>query len=165
MKLNSRQQILLNNQYASRIGPCIREILILAKTEASKKVCVFLVLTALKGSLTRSQYTELLAHHLGDLTKQRWLVGRLSSLNNLFQLDNYDHIFIRPIIAKCYCPPDLNESLEDWIKSSRENIIKEYRSRIHGEINELCPRIFNEVIMLMSREEEAIKEEKVKFAP
>lgn len=165
MQLNETQKYLLKEQYDDRIGPCIREILRLAKSDTSKEVCVYLILKALKGTLNQKQYTELLTHYLNDLDKQIWLKARLISLNNLFQPENNNHLFIRFIIDDRFYSKDMDVSHEDWIELCKKNITDEYTSKIHAELSNLCRALHDKMVEYIDSQQETAPEINAEITP
>jgi hypothetical protein len=144
MELNNTQNHLLDEQYNDRIGPCIKEILALAKSTRSKEVCVYLILMALQGTLDDRHYRNLLTDYLGE-KKQSWLEERLISLNKLFQPNNSDHLFIKFIIDKRFYSNNLEISQDRWVSLCKNLVTNEYSSRIHAEISRLYPTIYKQV--------------------
>ncbi|WP_131796115.1 hypothetical protein [Legionella lansingensis] len=161
--MNETQKHLLNEQYEDRIGPCIKEIVTLAKSDTSRRGCIYLILKAVGGSLNPKQYSDLLTEYLGDSKKQLWLRERLISLNNLFQPNNSEHLFIKHIIDKrFYCDKDI--SLDDWTVSCIHYITAEYTRRIHAELQTLAPSVYEDVMSLINSENED-KMEPDEFSP
>jgi len=152
MALNSTQENLIQEFCEDRIIPSIAEVLRLCKIEESKKVCVYLMLRAIKGTLDREAYEALLIKHIGQ-ANQLWLRKRFTNLHQLFQADNLSHVFVASVIdPRFYTGSAAN--LGEWQNSCKLSISEFYTKEILKEIKSSTLDAYNYAIALIQSEDQ-----------